>query len=197
MKGGLEKGRWVIFYDEKQNIYNPEYKDGMEIIESYFHTKFKLFINCRNTVQIGTYCAKTSGEEISEYLQENGEEVQCISYSDTQDFKKKMKEPMKSLRSEKIVSSDVAFLAPKKYANSILREADVEVNELGEHYDPQSTLPKFATIQGFKGLVSKIVILVDVDKIVQRNFSKFFYIAGARARTLLYVVGLDEFWREK
>lgn len=197
LKGGLEKGRWVIFYDEKQNIYNPEYKDGMEIIESYFHTKFKLFINCRNTVQIGTYCAKTSGVEISEYLQENGEEVQCISYSDTQDFKKKMKDLMKYLRSEKIVPSDVAFLAPKKYANSILQEADVEVNELGDHYDSQSTLPKFATIQGFKGLDSKIVILVDVDKIHERNFSKFFYIAGTRARTLLYVVGSDEFWQGK
>lgn len=197
LKGGLEKGRWVIFYDEKQNIYNPEYKDGKEIIESYFHTKFKLFVNCRNTVQIGTYCAKTSGVEISEYLQENGEEVQCISYSDMQDFKKKMIDIMKFLRNEKIVPSDVAFLAPKKYANSILCEADIEVNELGEQYDPQSVSPKFATIQGFKGLDSKIVILVDVDKILEKNFSKFFYIAGTRARTLLYVVGSDEFWKGK
>ena len=61
LKGGLEKGNWVIFYDEKQNIYNPEYSDGMEIVKSFTHTSFKLFINCRNTVQIGTYCAKTSG----------------------------------------------------------------------------------------------------------------------------------------
>lgn len=194
LKGGLEKGRWVIFYDEKQNIFNPEYKDGMEIVESYFSTKFKLFVNCRNTVQIGTYCAKTSGVEIREYLQENGEEVQCVFYSDISDFKKKIKDILKFLRSEKIIPSDVVFLAPKKYANSILGEAGVEVNELGDNYDQQSPLPKFATIQGFKGLDSKIVILVDVDNIHKRNFSKFFYIAGTRARTLLYVVGSNEFW---
>lgn len=53
LKGGFENGKWVVFYDEKQNIYNPDYSDGMEIIESYSCTKFKLFINCRNTVQIG------------------------------------------------------------------------------------------------------------------------------------------------
>lgn len=50
LKKDLEKGDWAIFYNEKQNIYNTEYADGLEIIESYSCTKFKLFVNCRNTV---------------------------------------------------------------------------------------------------------------------------------------------------
>lgn len=194
LKGGLEKGNWAIFYDEKQNIYNPEYADGMEIIESYSCTKFKLFVNCRNTVQIGTYSSKASGVEIKEFLQENGEEVQRISYKDKDDFKAQIKEIMKKLRAEKVEASEVAFLAPKKYSNSILHEIGFEVNELGDSYNPQSPLPKFATIQGFKGLDAKIVVLVDVDAIHPKNFSKFIYIAGTRARTLLYVVGTNEFW---
>jgi len=192
LRGGLEKGRWVIFYDEKQNIYNPEYEDGMEIIESYSCTKFKLFVNCRNTVQIGTYSSKASGVEIKEFLQENGEEVQCVFYTDKSDFKAKIKEIMKNLRAEKVETSEVAFLAPKKYANSILCETGFEVNELGDKYDPKSLLPKFATIQGFKGLDAKIVVLVDVDEIQPKNFSKFIYIAGTRARTLLYVVAKQD-----
>ena len=40
------------------------------------------------------------------------------------------------------------------------------------------------------------VILVDVDNIRAENFSKFIYIAGTRARTLLYVVASDEFWKK-
>lgn len=194
LKGGFEKGNWAIFYDEKQNIYNPAYYDGMEIIESYICTKFKLFINCRNTIQIGTYSSKASGIEIKEFLQENGEEVQCISYKDLADFKTQIKEIMKKLRSEKIDASEVAFLAPKKYSNSILHEIGFEVNELGDNYNPKSQLPKFATIQGFKGLDAKIVVLVDIETIRPRNFSKFIYIAGTRARTLLYVVASDTFW---
>lgn len=195
LRGGFEKGDWAIFYDEKQNIYNPEYSDGMEIIESYSVAKFKLFVNCRNTVQIGTYSAKESGVEINEFLQENGEEVQTISYTDINDFKQKIKEIIKRLRAEKVDTSEIAFLAPKKYSNSILSKIGFEVNELGNNYDSESNLPKFATIQGFKGLDSKIVILVDVDNIHPENFCKFIYIAGTRARTLLYVVASEEFWK--
>lgn len=196
LRNGFEKGKWAIFYDEKQNIYNPEYADGMEIIEGYACTKFKLFVNCRNTVQIGTYSSKTSGVEISEFLHENGEEVQRISYEDKSDFKQKIKDILKNLRAEKVDLSDVVFLAPKKYSNSILDEVGIEVNELGDHFDYNSTLPKYATIQGFKGLDAKIVILVDVDNIQDKNFSRFMYIAGTRARTLLYVVASERFWNE-
>lgn len=197
LKNGLEKGEWAIFYDEKQNIYNPEYADGMEIIESYSCTKFKLFVNCRNTVQIGTYSSKASGVEISEFLHENGEEVQKVSYDDVTDFKQKIKNIMKSLRVEKVDLSDVVFLAPKKYSNSILNQIGYEVNELGDGFDIGSKLPRYSTIQGFKGLDAKIVILVDIDNISDKNFSKFMYIAGTRARTLLYVVASEEFWKKQ
>ena len=53
-------------------------------------------------------------------MNENGEEVQQISYSDLTDFKKKVKEIMKKLKSEQVALSEVVFLAPKKYHNSIL-----------------------------------------------------------------------------
>ena len=191
---GLENGNWAIFYDEKQNIYNPEYSDGMEIIDSYSCTKFKLFMNCRNTVQIGTYSSKTSGVEINDFLHENGEEVQKITYSDEQDFKGKIKDILKNLRAEKVNLADVMFLAPKRYSNSILDRIGIDVNELGDSFEYNSLLPRYATIQGFKGLDAKIVILIDVDEIQDRNFSRFMYIAGTRARTLLYVVASEEFW---
>ena len=86
LKGGFEKGHWAVFYDEKQNIYNPAYQDGMELLQSYHCTRFKLFVNCRNTVQIGTYSANASGFSLTEFLRENGEEVQKIAYSDAEYF---------------------------------------------------------------------------------------------------------------
>lgn len=196
LEGGFEKGRWAVFYDEMQNIYNPDYLDGMQIIESYDCTKFRLFTNCRNTVQIGNYCSKISGVEMKSFLRENGEEVQVISYVNSDDFKAKIKDIIKKLRSEKVDLSEVVFLAPKRYSKSILCNAGIEVNELGDDYEINSSLPKFATIQGFKGLDAKVVILVDVDAILPENFSKFLYIAGTRARTLLYVVASEEFWKQ-
>ena len=46
----------------------------------------------------------------------------------------------------------------------------------------------FSTIQSFKGLDSKVVILSGLEDIPEENYSKFIYIAATRARVLLYVL---------
>lgn len=196
LNGGLDGGKWAIFYDKKQNIYNPEFADGMDIVKEYPCVRFELFINCRNTIQIGNYIEKISGIKIKEFLKESGEEVQFISYSDMPDFKQKIRGLMKTLRSEKIDVTNVTFLGPKKYANSRLNEIGFKVNEYGDDFDSISMLPRYATIQGFKGLDSSIVVLVDIEEIREGNFAQYMYIAGTRARTLLCVVGSEDFWQE-
>ena len=196
LKGGFAQGDWAVFYDENQNIFNPEYVDGMDILQGYQSTRFKLFVNCRNTVQIGTYSSKVSGIDLREFIKENGEEVQKIQFTNIDDYKKEIKDILKKLRSEKVDFKDVVFLSPKKYKNSILAEVGIEVNELGDNFDSSKNFPIYATIQGFKGLDSKIVILTDVDHIRKENFSRYLYIASTRARTLLYIVASNDFWNE-
>lgn len=196
LKGGLDHGKWAVFYDEKQNIYNPEYQDGMDILRSYSHTKFRLFVNCRNTVQIGTYSAKASGVTFAEFMRENGEEVGKISYEDEKDFGGKIKEIMKTLREGKVSPGDITFLSPKKYQNSKLATLKLTVNELRDDFKPDPSVPVFATIQGFKGLDAKVVILCDVEALRRETFSQYIYLAGTRARTLLYILGTKDFWEE-
>lgn len=195
--GGFEKGRWTVFYDEKQNIYNPKYKEGFDILNSLEPTRFKLFVNCRNTVQIGNYSSKVSGVELNEFIRENGEEVQKVVYSDKKDFAKKVKEIIRGLEEEKVNLKDVVFLAPKQYEKSMLKEVDLEIKKLNDEFDLDKDVPIYATIQGFKGLDSKIVILFDVDNIKDEKFSQLMYIASTRARTLLYIIGSEEFWKRQ
>ncbi len=195
LKGGFDKGNWAVFYDEKQNIYNPEYQDGMDILSSYPGTRFRLSINCRNTIQIGTYSARISGVEAGTFLKENGEEVQKIQYSGVDDFRKKVNDILKKLRNEQVAMGDIVFLSPKRYENSLLHEADVKVNILGsDEYQVDEGLPAYATIQGFKGLDSKVVILFGIEDIRDEIFSKYIYIAGTRARVLLYILEPEDFW---
>lgn len=194
LKGSLAKGRWAVFYDENQNIYNPDYQDGLDILLSYNAAKFKLFVNCRNTVQIGTYSSKVSGIPLEAFIKENGEEVRTISYTDDKDYAKKLKDVLKSLQKEEVSMHDIVFLAPKKYANSKLAKAGIQVEEIKKEAGENEQLPRFATIQGYKGLDSKIIILCDVEDIFDKNYSRFMYIAATRARTLLYIVGSQEFW---
>lgn len=193
--GGFEKGNWAVFYDEKQNIYNPKYQAGFEILDSLEPTKFKLFVNCRNTVQIGDYSSKVSGVELNEFIRENGEEVQKVVYSDKKDFAKEVKRIITRLKEENVSLRDVVFLSSKQYEKSMLKDVDLEVKKINDEFDPDKEMPTYATIQGFKGLDSKIVILFDVDNIRDEKFSQFMYIASTRARTLLYVIGSEEFWK--
>lgn len=194
LKGRFESGRWAVFYDEKQNIYNPEYQDGLEIIMSYPSTKFKLFVNCRNTIQIGTYSAKVSGVESDTFIRENGEEVQKIVYINEDDFGEKIKDILKKLEEGQVSMNDVVFLSPKRYENSLLNKVDVQVDVLGSEGHDNEGLPVYATIQGFKGLDSKVVILFGMENVRDDIFSKYIYIAGTRARTLLYIAGSKDFW---
>lgn len=191
LKGGLETGKWVVFYDEKQNIYNPEYSEGMELLTAYPHTKFKLFTNCRNTVEIGSYYAKVSGIGADNFIREQGEQVREILYTDNQDFSEKIVDVIKELRREEVPLEDVVFLSPKRLQNSILgtmKSHSFSLNELSDGYEPQVGRPVFATIQGFKGLDAKVVVVVDTDQIREEVFSKYIYMACSRARTLLVMV---------
>lgn len=194
LKGGFDKGRWAVFYDEKQNIYNPEYQDGLDILLSYPGTKFRLFVNCRNTIQIGTYSTRISGVDTGTFLKENGEEVQKIMYSDEQDFGSKVKDILKKLKKEQILMRDIVFLSPKRYENSMLGKTDIPVNVLGWNNQNTADLPVYATIQGFKGLDSKVVVLFGIEDIRRDVFSRYVYIAMTRARALLYIVGSEDFW---
>lgn len=195
LKGGFEKGRWAVFYDEKQNIYNPEYQDGLDILLSYSVTKFTLFVNCRNTIQIGTYSAKASGVDMGAFLRENGEEVQKVTYTNESEFGEKIKEILKKLRIGQVSMSDIVFLSPKRYENSQLSKIPVKVNLLGSNSQDDKNSPVYSTIQAFKGLDAKVVILFGMDDIRDDVFSQYVYIAGTRARTLLYVLGSDSFWK--
>lgn len=194
LRDGFDRGKWAVFYDERQNIYNPEYQDGMDILESYPSTKFKLFVNCRNTVQIGTYSAKVSGVEADAFLRENGEEVRKILYVDEKDFGIKIKDILAQFKKEEVSMSDIVFLSPKRYENSLLSKTEVRVEPLGEESQEDGQLPVYATIQGFKGLDAKVVILFGLDSVRDDIFSRYTYIAGTRARTLLYLVGSQAFW---
>lgn len=157
--------------------------------------KFELFVNCRNTIQIGEYTSPVSGVPMDQFLYENGEEVQCLSFANQDEFETRIREIMRILKDGKVDLADVVFLSPKRYVNSALYEMGFKVNEFGDGFDPTSKHPKYSTIHGFKGLDSKIVVLVDMDLVHDKNLSQFLYIAATRARTLLYVVASDDFWK--
>ena len=186
LKGGLRDGKWVVFYDGNQNIYNPKYQNGMEQLRKYVPALFNLPRNCRNTVRICDYCEKVSGIKLRECINEEGEEVREVFFADDDAFKTRISDILVRLKTGGVKNSDIVFLSPKRYQHSVLSRTGVAVAETADQEN--SDLPGFSTIQSFKGLDSKVVILCDLEVIPEENYSKFIYIAATRARTLLYVM---------
>lgn len=194
---GLEKGSWAVFYDEKQNIYNPDYEEGMELLRSYPCAKFKLCINCRNTAKIGRFGSKGYRAFPDSYMREEGEEVERISYADEDEFGARAEEILKNMRKEGIKDEDIVFLSPKIYKKSKISNTKIRVCIYKEDQENAERLPLYSTIQSFKGLDSKVAVLIDTEHIPEEMFERFLYIASTRARTMLFVLGDEEFWKKE
>lgn len=194
---GLEKGSWAVFYDEKQNIYNPDYEEGMELIRSYPCAKFKLHINCRNTARIGRFGSKGYRSLPDYYMREEGEDVQKISYANEDEFQRRVQEIFRNMKKEGIQNEDIVFLSPRTYEKSKLSDTEIKVCVYKEDQENSGKLPLYSTIQSFKGLDSKVAVLIDTEYIMEEMFERFLYIASTRARTMLFVLGDEAFWRKE
>ena len=81
--GGLKNGNWYMALDEKQNIYNKELEELLQIIEEDIRPVVtRLTKNCRNTMQISTINMQITGINQSINNEAIGEDVEIIKYCD-------------------------------------------------------------------------------------------------------------------
>ena len=202
LKGGIEKGQWAIFYDNRQNIYNSELDQGLEMISLYEHTDIKLTYNCRNTFEIADFNSKLTDTELPDFMGDaGGEEVRVMTYADEAEFENEVSELIKLLREEKIPLEEVVFLSFHRYERSVLsrlKSKKLKFNIVDENYISQKNVPAFSTVHSFKGLDAKAVVLViEPDKKTDDKWLKnLLYIACSRARTMLCVITTREFEKQ-
>lgn len=192
--GGLSGGSWHLFYDPNQNIYNKEFEDGMNEIKKYHCTNFNLYYNCRNTRQIGTYNTLLTGFKHAKHMKIDGEKVTRDSYVDNEGLRKKLLTYVKTLKSKGVNLGDVVILSPYSFQKSCF-EGDNIFKSICSFQDITNTsyrnilsnTLKFSTIQAFKGLESKVIILINIDRFDDDYSRLVNYTAISRARTLLHI----------
>jgi len=191
---GLEKGKWYVFYDDNQNIYNPSMDEGLGLLAELKPAFATLRVNCRNTQQIATYNKLLTGFEQGELIKINGEQVIRTIYRDDQDMKSKLLQLIKTYLKQGIKPGEIVILSPTSLRKSGLGDSNV-FTSICKFQDISSTKYntflddslKFCTIQSFKGMESKVVILIDLHKFVDREYRKLNYTAISRARVLLHI----------
>lgn len=194
LKGGLKDGSWYVFYDSNQNIYNNEFKDGYKLLVEYRPTILSLTLNCRNTKQIGTYNMLITGLNYERIMKVNGENVVREEYIDNNELQRKLIKLIKQLKHNEIRLGDIIILSPYSFENSGLEGKNIfhsickfqNISSMKFNNILEDSL-KFCTIHSFKGMESKVVIIIDMDKFDNINARLLNYTAISRARVLLYM----------
>jgi hypothetical protein len=192
IRGGLAAGSWHICYDPNQNIYNPAMEAGLQLIRAYGPTMLQLDTNCRNTMPIGIYATLLTGGEPARRFLAEGIEVVCKPYQDSAHQRRLVRSVAAMLVGQGVGVSEICILSPSRLLNSCLESEAaldpiarlVDIGRWGMALEGRPGV-RFSTIQGYKGLESSVVLLIDVEGFYE--FRPLNYTAITRARAALYI----------
>ena len=197
LKGGLKDGRWLIFYDQNQNLYNSndQFDSSLAQLKKCGAASYKLSVNCRNTRQIADANTLMTGVANIGRPKVNGLKVQYLPNSDKSEEHKMLDALLLALKNDGICGGDLIILSKYSianpnnclYKNSVTKAAGSMKIE-GQMWRAKKNEVRFSTISGFKGLEAKAVILMDVDSFSDNQIRLLNYVAVSRASALLFVL---------
>jgi hypothetical protein len=196
VNGGLKEGQWSIYCDfERQAIYaDSSSEELIELLNKKAnYARYRLYVNCRNTKQIGEEISLLCGLENESYLPNklHGPSVEYYFYESNEEQKEKLNKLLSRLKTQKIQGSTITILSPYQYANSIVGKgltSDYPFSKL----DKSTLFSKdgnvmAATIHGFKGLENSFIILTDIEKLQAHEAKALLYVGMSRARIGLFI----------
>jgi hypothetical protein len=191
--GGLRNGRWRVFYDPNQNLFNGIGGSAMERLLSLNPFEVPLKVNCRNTEQIATATSMFSGcPSLNSSIQRP--KVETLWYRDEGDQRRTVTNCVRRLLSQGVRPAEIVILSTRTLKNRCLKDGwssdfGAGLIELSTAARDESVV-QFSTITAFKGLESDVVVLLDA--VSASPSSRYLtYVGASRARLLLTLL-LDE-----
>lgn len=187
----IKDGRFLVFYDKNQLINSKEIPIWIEKAEC----KLVLTKNCRNTYEIAITSYNIIDVDIKQKIRMVRGDDTTISFISG--------EPLVHLRNlinyyvDKCAYefSDICILTLKTEDKSILNNIS-KISGINISRDRNNSSVFFTTARKFKGLESRVVIVIDLD---EKDFSneedkRVFYVACSRAtqRLSLFIDGDEE-----
>ncbi len=189
--GGLEHGRWRVFYDPDQNLFNGIAGPAIAKILSLQPTTFPLTRNCRNTEQIAAATAMFSGCTLLA-TSAQGPKVETLWYQNPRDQGRVASNHVRRLLSEGVRPSDIVILSRKTLKRSCLADGWDEpvgatLTDFAHSSSDDEGEVRFSTITAFKGLEADVVVLLDA---VSTDLSSRYltYVGASRARAVLAIL---------
>jgi superfamily I DNA and RNA helicase len=185
---GINRGRWHIFFDPLQNIYNEEIQDVvMQRLAGGQPAFDDLFENCRNTRQVAVQTSIVAGIDMALEGAPDGPESRITFYKGN-GCVAALEQEVRQLMNDDVRPEDIVVLSPLKQVNSCLagvtQLAGVSLTDVST---PKSGALLYSTMHTFKGLERKVVLAVDMEHIGRPEMAKLHYAGLSRATSLLQV----------
>lgn len=198
VQNGLGDGTWAIYYDPNQNIFNSYAQlDSMinKLRKEAYAMSWKLHKNCRNTKQIASANTLMTNIPNQGKPTVSGPQVEYASYNGRADERQKINAIVRNIKDSGAFGGDFIILSRYTLSNPQnglgLSGLDKDLGTLkvtGPLWKAKKSEVRFSTISGFKGLESKIVIMIDVDHFSDEDTRLLNYVAASRACAMLYVL---------
>ena len=194
LKGGLDGGRWAIFGDEKQTLYD-EPVDPANALDDYCanFAKSRLSFNFRNAKPIVDEIVNLTGMNDQSFRTGVGEgpSVKRIYWRNAGGFARRLEGEITRLTQMGISPRDIVILSTRRWENSnmsgVERAAGFRVSDLTDRKPKLGGTPPiaFSTIQAFKGMESPAIIVVGIDAVDNDWMRTTLYVGMSRAKTML------------
>ncbi len=193
VEGGMKEGRWIWFEDSQQNIFRLD--DGvakMAVLDRYHPAVCRLTRNCRNTRPISLFNSLATNTDKQKCLEDSDLKVSPAFYKSSSHQLKQLENIITRLLGGGVDPADIVLLSPHTPAKSVLQGVERIGGIALKPYDddighPQKAL-RHATIQKFKGLEAKVVIVTDITDLESQEMRSLNYVAFSRPTSCLEVL---------
>ena len=191
VEGGLEKGRWIWFEDDRQAIFSTHSDGDVFEPEQYGTAKIRLRENCRNTRPIAAFTGLISGVLPEGDLKRKGPEVEEQYYRSTSHQFGVIENMISRLLSDGMNPDEIIILTTKSATRTVLAEhnriAGHRLAPLDREWFQTSDTIRYTSVWKFKGLESKVIIVTDIDNMLSPEARKLNYVSTSRANAYLGV----------
>jgi hypothetical protein len=176
-----EKALIWLFMDDNQRVY----ENRLDVPDGFRH--FDLIHNCRNTQAIHREVMKKyEGEVEPEAIGPEGRDVVLIPTADQPAAVEAIVAEL--CGREEIPPQDVVVLSSHGIERSAVADAGCGSYEFVDEPPPLGDFIRFASIRGFKGLESPVVILCELEDLDDETIGQQLYVGFSRARNHCVVV---------
>lgn len=199
--GGLENGRWRIFFDSnnQSGVLGRFEPAALSILRDASPARIHLPDNCRNTRDIVTHVQLVTGADIGVSTAGAGLPVEIHFWSDSEEAAGQLARHIDGLLAEGIEPGLITVLSPLAFEDSCARLLPSKLRSKLRVLDANSVVHRpagaigFSSIANFKGLENLFVCVVDVEAVDEPLSARSsLYVAMTRPRAGLWIGVRDD-----